>query len=177
MTTITSSCHDCGYQGQVVVAMVVPVAACEGSSVSYKSSGWIEGEAWNHGYPDQIEGHQIYTGNGADVKSHPQPTQGQQNGEGPDYENGSSDFEASTQGSEGEAQNEQPVNILPTQGQQNTDRPGDENDQSPVAVQTSPEHNNKQGPIVSASQSSNALNPPSPRLFPRTSNLFQGTSQ
>ncbi|KAF4414731.1 MUC1-Extracellular alpha-14-glucan glucosidase [Fusarium acutatum] len=191
--------------------MVVPVAACEGGSVSYKPSGWIEGEAGNHGYPDWIEGHQIYTGNEADVKSQPQPTQGQPNSEGPDYENGSSDIEATTQGSGGEAHNKQPANLLPTQGQQNgegpdykngplstkattqepeyeaeskktanplptqgqqnTDRPGDENNQSSVAVQTSPEHNIKNGPIVSTSQSSNAPNPSKPLPLPQDQQL------
>ncbi|CVK98775.1 related to MUC1-Extracellular alpha-1,4-glucan glucosidase [Fusarium mangiferae] len=193
MTTITSSCDACGYQGQDVLTMVVPVAACE----SDKPSGWIEGEAWNHGYPDYIEGHQTYAGNAAGVESQPQPTQGKQNGEGQDYENGSTDIEAAIEGSGGEVQNKQPTQVmqngkgpdyknrpfstkaasqrpedeapnektanpLPTQGQQNTNRPGDENDQSSIAVETSAEHNAKNGPIVSASQPSNALNPPKP---------------
>ncbi|CZR49350.1 uncharacterized protein FPRO_08909 [Fusarium proliferatum ET1] len=198
MTTIISSCDACGYQGQNVVTMVVPVAACETGSGTYNPSGLIEDEAWNHRYPDQIEGHQIYTGNDADAKSQSQPTQGEQNGQGPDYENGS-DIEAATEGSGGEAENKQPVppqstqgrgngkepdykngplstkaasqgpeekerqgktaNPLPTQDQQNTDRPGDEKDQSSFAVQTSAEDNTKNGPIVSASQPSSALNP------------------
>ncbi|RBA17601.1 hypothetical protein FPRO05_11316 [Fusarium proliferatum] len=198
MTTIISSCDACGYQGQDVVTMVVPVAACETGSGTYNPSGLIEGEAWNHRYPDQIEGHQIYTGNDADAKSQSQPTQGEQNGQGPDYENGS-DIEAATEGSGGEAENKQPVppqstqgkgngkgpdykngplstqaasqgpeekerqgktaNPLPTQDQHNTDRPGDEKDQSSFAVQTSAEDNTKNGPIVSASQPSSALNP------------------
>ncbi|KAF4948586.1 hypothetical protein FGADI_9543 [Fusarium gaditjirri] len=239
MTTIISSCDACGYQGQDVVTMVVPVAACETGSGTYNPSGLIEGEAWNNGYPDQIEGHQIYAGNDADAKSQPQPTQGEQNGQGPDYENGS-DIEAATGGSGGEAENKQPANAQPTQGkqngngpdykngpfstqatfqgpedetpngktanplptqgkqnsegpdyknghfstqgatngpggaeaskgrtanpqptqgQQNSDRPGDENDQSSFAVQTSPEGNTKNRPVVSASQPGSALNP------------------
>ncbi|KAG4283428.1 hypothetical protein FPRO06_07807 [Fusarium proliferatum] len=198
MTTIISSCDACGYQGQDVVTMVVPVAACETGSGTYNPSGLIEGEAWNHRYPDQIEGHQIYTGNDADAKSQSQPIQGEQNGQGPDYENGS-DIEAATEGSGGEAENKQPVhpqstqgrgngkgpdykngplstqaasqgpeekerkgktaNPLPTQDQHNTDRPGDEKDQSSFAVQTSAEDNTKNGPIVSASKPSSALNP------------------
>lgn len=218
--------------------MVVPVAACETGSGTYNPAGWIEGEAWNHGYTDQIEGHQVYTGNAADVKSQPQPTQGGQSGEGSDYEN-RSDIEAATEGSGGEAENKQPANPQPTQGkqngkgpdyqnglfstqaaihgpgdeppkgktakplptqgkqnskvpdhkngqfstqgathgpgaeaskgrtaspqptqgQQNDDRPGDEKDQSPFAVRTSADDNSKNGPIVSASQPSSALNP------------------
>ncbi|PNP61421.1 hypothetical protein FNYG_13904 [Fusarium nygamai] len=181
---------------------MVPVTARETGSVNYKPPGWIEGEAGNNVYPDRMDGPQIYTGNEAHVKSQPQPTQGQQNGKGPDYENGSSAIEAATQGSGGEAQNKQPVKVqptkgqqndkgschengplsttaaaqgpgdeaqktanpLPTQGQQNSDRPGDENDQSSVAVQTSPGHNIKNGPIASASQSSDTqkLSKPSP---------------
>lgn len=216
MTTITSSCHACGYQGQDVVTMVVPVAACETGSVNYPHSGWTKGEAGNNRYPDQVEGHQIYTGNEADVKSQPQPTQGQQNGEGPDYGDGSPDTEAGTQGSGSKGQSKQPVNLqpsrghqngagpyhengplgtkapaqgpedeaqktanpLPTPGQQNTDRPGDDNDQSSAAIQNSPEHNNKNGPIASASQSSNAQKPSKPLpLSPNQQSFSQGLTR
>ncbi|SCO50222.1 probable MUC1-Extracellular alpha-1,4-glucan glucosidase [Fusarium fujikuroi] len=126
MTTIISSCDACGFQGQDVVTMVVPVAACETGSGTYNPAGWIEGEAWNHGYTDQIEGHQVYTGNAADVKSQPQPTQGGQSGEGSDYEN-RSDIEAATEGSGGEAENKQPANPQPTQGKQNGKGPDYQN--------------------------------------------------
>ncbi|KAF5539141.1 MUC1-extracellular alpha-1 4-glucan glucosidase [Fusarium mexicanum] len=85
--------------------MVVPVAACETGSVSYGPSGWYDG-------------HRIQPGHGVDVGSQPQPTQGQQNGNGPDYENGLSNIVVATQGSADKAQGKQPVNSLPTQGHQ-----------------------------------------------------------
>ncbi|KAG9500594.1 hypothetical protein J7337_009076 [Fusarium musae] len=127
MTTIISPCDACGYQGQDVVTMVVPVAACESGAVNYKSSGWIDGEAGNNGYPDRIQGHQIYTGSEGDVSSPPQPTQGQQNGEGLGYENGPSGIEAATQASGGRAQNKQPANLQPAQGQKSGKGPDYQN--------------------------------------------------
>ncbi|KAF5600619.1 MUC1-extracellular alpha-1 4-glucan glucosidase [Fusarium pseudoanthophilum] len=127
MTTIISPCHACGSQGQDVVTMVVPVAACEGGGVNYNPSGWIAGEAGNNGYPDQIQGHQIYTGSEGDASSQPHPTQGQQNGEGLGYGNGPSGIEAATQASGGGAQNKQPANLQPTQGQKSGKGPDYQN--------------------------------------------------
>ncbi|KAF5615428.1 extracellular alpha-1 4-glucan glucosidase [Fusarium sp. NRRL 52700] len=141
MTTIISPCKACGYQGQDIVTMVVPVAACETGSVGYESSGWYDG-------------HQIQPGHGVDVGSQPQPTQGQQNGNGPGYtsghgnengpgndngpgyEIGPSNIAVVTQGSGDKAQGSQPANPLPEQGQQNGNGPNDENGPSNVAAAT-----------------------------------------
>ncbi|KAF5239306.1 hypothetical protein FANTH_10009 [Fusarium anthophilum] len=66
------------------------------------------------------------------------------------------------------------VTPLTAQGQHNTDRPGDENDQPYVTAQPSPEHNIKNGPIVSESQSSNTLNPSKPSPPPQDQQLSSG---
>ncbi|KAF4335477.1 extracellular alpha-1 4-glucan glucosidase [Fusarium beomiforme] len=162
MTTIVSSCYACGYLGEEIVTLVVPVAACEDDRRSYGhtvdpvdqfSSAWIKD-------------HHIYTSNDAYVDYHPQPTQGQRNNDRPDDENGPSYIEAGTRGSNSEAQNGQPVNPLPTQGQQGS-QPDNKNDQPSVAIQESPESNNKNGPIVLASRSSNKLSPSQLSPFPQ----------
>ncbi|KAF5586174.1 MUC1-extracellular alpha-1 4-glucan glucosidase [Fusarium pseudocircinatum] len=157
MTTIISPCRACGYLGQDIITMVVPVAACESGNVNYKPSGWFGGEAGNNGYPDRIQGHQIYTGSEGDLNSQPQPTQGQQNGEGLGYENGSSDIEAATQASGGGAQNKQPSNLQPTQGQKSGKGSGHENGPSGSKTPTQrpedePQNNETASPVPTQGQ-------------------------
>jgi hypothetical protein len=119
ITTITSSHHAYGSQGDGAITIPVPVATSESQSGSNRHSI----DQLSSG---RIDNHQTRTGHNSYVE--PRPTPGSHSDSQPDHENGRS------------------PNPIPTQGQQSKFQSGHENVQPSVSIQCSPKANNNAEP-------------------------------